>query len=189
MRWHRSLRTFILSPGAGRSLFSLSVLLGLLTACSDSDNSVEAATSTIAPQPTSAAASPTRSISRPTSVPTAAVTPVRPDTPAPSAPTTLPTSTPPTRAEDATVVGRNIAFNITSLVANAGQPLIITFDNQDPLIPHNLHIFAGTEGDFATEIRDGPDIQTLTVTINQPGSYNFQCDVHPVEMSGILTAQ
>ena len=38
-------------------------------------------------------------------------------------------------------------------------------------------------------ISAGPDSQAVTFTINQPGSYRFQCDVHPDEMFGTLTVQ
>jgi len=89
----------------------------------------------------------------------------------------------------ATIVGKNIAFDVDALTVPAGQEVTLTFDNQDTSIPHNLHVQAGAEGDFKTEIVDGPVLQTLTFEIATSGSYTFVCDVHPDLMVGTLIVE
>ncbi len=89
----------------------------------------------------------------------------------------------------ATIVGKNIAFDVDALTVPAGQEVTITFDNQDAAVPHNLHVQAGPEGDFKTEIVGGPVLQTLTFEIAAPGSYSFVCDVHPNQMAGTLIVE
>ncbi len=89
----------------------------------------------------------------------------------------------------ATVVGKNIAFDIDMLTVAAGQEITVTFDHQDAGVFHNFHVQAGAGGDFKTEIEKGPIQQTLTFTINQPGRYTFICDVHPNQMKGTLAVQ
>jgi len=71
----------------------------------------------------------------------------------------------------------------------AGQQVTITFDHQDVGIFHNFHVQAGAAGDFKTEIEQGPVKQTLTFTIDRPGSYTFICDVHPNQMTGTLVVR
>ncbi|MCH8921462.1 MAG: cupredoxin domain-containing protein, partial [Chloroflexi bacterium] len=89
----------------------------------------------------------------------------------------------------ATIVGKNIAFDVDALTVPAGQEVTITFDNQDAAVPHNLHVQAGPEGDFKTEIVNGPVLQTLTFEISEPGSYTFVCDVHPNQMAGTIVVK
>ncbi|MCH8992793.1 MAG: cupredoxin domain-containing protein [Acidobacteria bacterium] len=86
-------------------------------------------------------------------------------------------------------MGKNITFDLNALTVPAGQEVTITFDNQDAAVPHNLHIQAGPEGDFKTEIVEGPVLQTLTFEIAKPGSYSFVCDVHPIQMAGTLVVE
>ena len=99
------------------------------------------------------------------------------------------TPTPLPSPADTTVVGRNISFSIDTLSATVGQQVTITFDNQDSGIPHNFHVLAGSQGDFQTEIRPGPNTQSVTFTIDVAGTYRFQCNVHPGQMNGTLTVQ
>ncbi len=89
----------------------------------------------------------------------------------------------------ATVVGKDIAFDVDTLTVPAGQPVTITFDHQDAGTFHNFHVQAGAAGDFKTEIEEGPVTQTLTFTISQAGRYTFICDVHPNQMKGTLVVR
>jgi plastocyanin len=79
---------------------------------------------------------------------------------------------------------RDITFDETEIEVPAGE-ITITFDNEDDGVSHNLHVMAGAD-DFATEIEPGPITQTLTFTIEEPGTYTFICDVHPTQMTGDL---
>ena len=86
----------------------------------------------------------------------------------------------------ATIVGENIAFDTVSLTVPTGEEVTITFDNRDADVPHNLHIQAGSQGDFRTEITAGLVVQRLTFTIDAPGEYVYICDVHPTLMVGTI---
>jgi plastocyanin len=89
--------------------------------------------------------------------------------------------------ESMTIVGEDIMFDTTELTATAGQELEITFDNRDDGVQHNLHVRDTTSGDAMTEITEGPITQTLDVTFDQPGEFEYLCDVHPNDMTGTIT--
>jgi len=85
-----------------------------------------------------------------------------------------------------------MAFNTKSIEVTAGQPFTITVENQDT-VPHNLNIYT-QQGGTSIAVTDPQLIPaggtgTLTTTIAQPGTYYFQCDVHPTQMNGTLTAK
>ncbi|MBF6600201.1 MAG: PQQ-binding-like beta-propeller repeat protein [Dehalococcoidia bacterium] len=90
-----------------------------------------------------------------------------------------------------TVTGQNIAFDTTTLTASAGT-VKVTFVNKDSGIPHNIHFFKGSDANgqsvAATPIKPGPATDTLTMNL-QPGTYSYQCDVHPLQMKGTLTVK
>jgi plastocyanin len=81
-----------------------------------------------------------------------------------------------------------IEFDKTELELPAGQETPLPFDNQDVGIPHNVSIYAeqGGEALFQGEIITGPAKVDYSVPALDPGSYYFQCDVHP-NMSGTVT--
>jgi plastocyanin len=87
-----------------------------------------------------------------------------------------------------TLVGENIAFDTAELVARVGQQVTITFENRDSGVPHNLWI-DGPAGPIATEIEVGAITQTLTFTIDESGTYQFLCQVHPGAMAGQLVIE
>lgn len=90
-----------------------------------------------------------------------------------------------------TLVGKDVKFDKSSLEAKAGT-VVIEFDNQDNGVQHNLAVFKGTDASGesvgATEVAMGPTKQTLTLNL-QPGTYYYQCDVHPKQMTGKLVVQ
>jgi plastocyanin len=81
-----------------------------------------------------------------------------------------------------------IEFDKTELELPAGQETSLPFDNKDAGIPHNVSIYAeqGGEALFQGEIITGPAKVDYSVPALDPGSYYFQCDVHP-NMSGTVT--
>lgn len=86
-----------------------------------------------------------------------------------------------------TLVADDIAFDVTSLDATVGEALSITFDNRENGIAHNLHVEGTTGGDAKTDIEEGPTTQTLDVSFDEAGEFDYFCDVHPQQMRGTIT--
>ncbi len=88
---------------------------------------------------------------------------------------------------------RRSAGKVETILVPAGDPVKLTLVNQDA-DPHNLSLYrseAATDKIFVGEIFTGPDRSKdyRFETPEEPGSYFFRCDVHPVQMTGRLEAQ
>jgi plastocyanin/heme-degrading monooxygenase HmoA len=109
-------------------------------------------------------------------------------TPAPAAGGT-PAGTP--AANSVEITAHNIAFDKTTLTANAGNVTIL-FHNTDSAIPHNFAVYRSDSGPTDeikhTDIAAGPVDQTLALTLEK-GTYFFDCQVHPAQMFGKLVVQ
>lgn len=82
-------------------------------------------------------------------------------------------------------------FSQTSFTIKAGQSYTLNLKNDGQAI-HNWHVLnvKGADGkDITTPLLDGGKSESVTFTITKPGTYNFQCDVHPTEMKGTITVQ
>jgi plastocyanin len=120
-------------------------------------------------------------------------TPHQPETGAPP-PTESPTGTPtepPTEGPTGggatvEVVAQGTAFDTSEISLKPG-PSTIAFENLDPL-PHNIAIYTeqGGEALFQGELVTAGTIDYQVPPL-EPGSYYFQCDVHPTEMNGSVT--
>ena len=89
------------------------------------------------------------------------------------------------------IVALNVAFDVNCLVAPAGEPFEINFDNQDAGIPHNVAIYTDSSAAtslFVGETFNGVDQRAYAVDPLDAGSYFFRCDVHPTTMTGTLAA-
>jgi plastocyanin len=87
------------------------------------------------------------------------------------------------------LVAKDVAFDAQSLTAQANAPFQIQFDNQDTGVPHNVAIYGGsspTNNLFRGAIVTGPGQMTYDVPALPPGTYTFQCDVHPTVMKGTI---
>jgi plastocyanin len=84
------------------------------------------------------------------------------------------------------ISAQGIAFDTAELSLPAGGEALIAFDNQDQGIPHNVAIYTEQGGDpiFQGEIITGPASTEYRFPAPQPGTYYFQCDVHPPQMNG-----
>ena len=80
-------------------------------------------------------------------------------------------------------------FEQTCYAAPAKQAFTITFDNKDTSITHNFAVYDTQGGKYIfgakpTQLVTGPGTATYKVTPQAPGTYYFQCDVHPTLMNG-----
>lgn len=84
--------------------------------------------------------------------------------------------------------GKDLKFDLDRLEAAAGA-VTIAFDNQDGGIPHNLHVFSGSDATGKsvgqTDLESGPIKQTLRLDLEE-GKYFYVCDAHPATMTGTL---
>jgi plastocyanin len=85
----------------------------------------------------------------------------------------------------ARIVAEGIAFDTAELSLPEGGEAVIAFDNRDAGIPHNVSVYTeqGGEAIFQGEIITGPATIEYRFPPPDPGSYYFQCDVHP-QMQG-----
>jgi plastocyanin len=86
------------------------------------------------------------------------------------------------------LVASGIAFDQSRITVPAGSQVTINFDNRDAGIPHNFALYADVSATaplFKGEIITGPKMTTYYFTApTRPGTYYFQCDVHPSLMNG-----
>jgi plastocyanin len=87
------------------------------------------------------------------------------------------------------ITAENIAFSTDCLVAPANEDFTIEYSNLEA-VPHNLAVYGEQGGELivGTEVAAGPLDDPLDVPAQEPGSYFFQCDVHPTTMFGTLAA-
>lgn len=84
--------------------------------------------------------------------------------------------------EGPTVVAAGLAFDATTIELMADTATIVTMDNQDAGVPHNISIFTDaslSEQLFKGELVTGPAVVDYTIPPLAAGSYYFHCDVHP----------
>jgi mono/diheme cytochrome c family protein/plastocyanin len=92
-------------------------------------------------------------------------------------------------AKVVTVTAQNIAFTTTTVTAPAGAAFTLSFDNEDPSIPHDVQIKDASGAEvFKTDIFPGVAKRDYPVPALKAGSYPFACTVHP-NMTGTLTAE
>ena len=85
-------------------------------------------------------------------------------------------------AEGPVVVAMGLAFDTGVLELAADTATIVTMDNQDAGVPHNISVYADdslAEQLFKGELVTGPAIAEYTIPALPAGSYYFHCDVHP----------
>ncbi len=83
------------------------------------------------------------------------------------------------------------AFSQKQITVQAGQAATINLTNKGSAV-HNIHVIGlkGADGkEVQTALLEGGKSGSVTFTPTQPGTYKFQCDVHPAEMTGILTVK
>jgi plastocyanin len=86
------------------------------------------------------------------------------------------------------ITAENTTFDETELTALAGADVTLIYDNDDEGIQHNWSLYE--TADAAEVIFEGP----ITTGVEQvryeftaptdPGTYHYQCDIHPTQMDG-----
>lgn len=93
----------------------------------------------------------------------------------------------------ATVVAQGTAFQTPDVAVQGGGQVTIRFDNRDAGIPHNMAVFQGADASapvlFRGDLVTGPAAKDYAFSAPPPGTYFFQCDVHPTQMTGTLTVR
>ncbi len=85
----------------------------------------------------------------------------------------------------------NIKYDKSCLAVPANQDFTINFDNREGL-PHNVVILKGKDSStssFSGDIITGPKKVTYQVKAMAPGTYRFNCSVHPTQMNGTFVVQ
>ncbi len=87
------------------------------------------------------------------------------------------------------VIAKDIQFEQQCLVASAGEPFTIEFDNEDAATNHNVAVYPSsadlTDPLFIGDIFPGVATENYEVDALDAGEYFFRCDVHPT-MTGTL---
>ncbi|HZB05149.1 MAG TPA: plastocyanin/azurin family copper-binding protein [Thermoleophilaceae bacterium] len=87
----------------------------------------------------------------------------------------------------AEVAMESTQFNPKDLSVSAGET--ITFTNNEA-VPHDVHKTSGPGEDFASGPSGGmQEGDTFELTLDQPGEYEYVCDVHAPGMSGTITVK
>jgi plastocyanin len=79
---------------------------------------------------------------------------------------------------EVTIVSEGLDYSVEHVYVPAGVEVTITYDNRDRRQAHNIHLLVEGE-DLRTPLRQGPAVDELVFTIDEPGTYTFVCDLHP----------
>jgi len=88
------------------------------------------------------------------------------------------------------VAADDLAFNVETITAPAGESFTVTFTNNEA-VPHNFSVYTeegGQEIAIGNVINEG-ETDEITIEGLEPGEYFFVCDVHPTEMTGTLVVE
>lgn len=82
-------------------------------------------------------------------------------------------------------------YSDTKYTVKAGTPVTLTVQNKGQAV-HNWHLLDAKDDsgkEIKTDLDEPGKTSSVTFTISKPGTYKFQCDVHPSDMTGTLTVQ
>jgi plastocyanin len=81
----------------------------------------------------------------------------------------------------------DLQFSPSEVTVSAGDT--ITFTN-DESVPHDVHKTSGPGEDFASGPSGGmQEGDTFELTLDEPGTYEYVCDVHAPGMAGSITVK
>lgn len=91
-----------------------------------------------------------------------------------------------------TIRSDKTAFDVEAFAVNAGEEVTVTYENAHGGVQHNVHFkvdASGGGGQPETELVEGPNTQELSFTVEQPGEYDYVCDLHVAQMTGTLVVE
>jgi plastocyanin len=91
-------------------------------------------------------------------------------------------------AQQVTIIGRDNTFDKREITIQANSSVGLTFQNQGSAI-HNWEVIGQKDKDgqtIKTELLTGGKSETIVFTIDKTGTFDYYCQVHPVEMRGKL---
>jgi hypothetical protein len=89
------------------------------------------------------------------------------------------------------LVAMNVAFDLREIRIPADQPAHLRLDNKDAGILHNIAVYRDRQASELVargKLFDGPEVRDYRFEGFAPGTYYFQCDLHP-SMNGSLIAE
>ena len=106
-----------------------------------------------------------------------------------AAPSGAPAASAPAGAETVDLTASGIQWTNSNLTAPIGKPFVLSLDNQDASVPHNVQIKdPGGTVVFTSDTFPGVAKRDFTVPALTAGPHPFVCTVHP-NMTGTITAQ
>lgn len=96
-----------------------------------------------------------------------------------------------TQAENGTIEIATTNFDFDpDCITTTGNRLKVTYDNKEDGVKHNIHFkdAKSSTGDAKTDLKAGPNVQTVTLVDLKPGTYTYICDIHS-SMKGELTVK
>jgi cytochrome c oxidase subunit 2 len=94
-------------------------------------------------------------------------------------------------SNDFTLTAQNVTWSAQCIRVHAGEPVTITFKNDDAGVQHNFSLYTAPDlktNLFKGPLLTGPDSAVLHLPAVPAGTYYFQCDVHGQAMSGAYFA-
>ncbi|HZQ39124.1 MAG TPA: cupredoxin domain-containing protein [Dehalococcoidia bacterium] len=94
-------------------------------------------------------------------------------------------------AQTLTEIATDNKYSQTTFTVKANQDVALTLKNQGQAV-HNWHLLDATDADgkeIKGSLLDPGKSETIDFKITKPGTYHFQCDVHPSDMKGTLVVQ
>ena len=85
-----------------------------------------------------------------------------------------------------TITSTKTEFDVEAFAVRAGAEVPVTYDNRHAGVQHNVHFELEGDDDPATDVKAGPDVQTVTLVASEAGEFDYICDVHPGQMQGTL---
>ena len=86
------------------------------------------------------------------------------------------------------ITSEELAFDVSTIEAPGNEAFTITLVNNADTQPHNISIYTEEGGDLLGEegaTAEAGQTVTTDVAALEPGTYYFQCDIHP-DMNGTL---